>query len=73
MLAPKIKTMQDTWYFKRKWITMCEKYFEEYGNKTMIISKFLPIRSMVPIVAGVIEKPTVPYVLQSTLSAILWV
>ena len=73
MLAPKIQTMQDKRYFRRKWITMCEKYFEEYGNKTMLISKFLPIRSMVPIVAGVIQKPTVPYILQSALSAVLWV
>ena len=73
MLAPKIQTMQDSWYFKRKWITMCESYFNEYGNKTMLISKFLPIRSMVPIVAGVIQKPTVPYIFQSALSAVLWV
>ena len=50
---------------------MCEQYFEEYGNKTMLISKFLPIRSMVPIVAGVIQKPTIPYILQSALSATL--
>lgn len=73
LLAPKIQTMQDKRYFKRKWITMCEQYFEEYGNKTMLISKFLPIRSMVPIVAGVIQKPTIPYILQSALSAVLWV
>lgn len=73
MLAPKFATMQDTWYFKRKWITMCEQYFEEYGNKTMIISKFLPIRSMVPIVAGIIQKPALSYAIQSILSAIIWI
>ncbi len=52
---------------------MCEHYFNEYGNKTMLISKFLPIRSMIPLVAGVIMKPFVPFVMQSILSAILWV
>jgi membrane-associated protein len=65
--------MQDNWIFKKKYITMCEHYFNEYGNKTMLISKFLPIRSMIPLVAGVIMKPFVPFVMQSILSAILWV
>lgn len=73
LLSPKLQTMQDNWIFKRKYITMCEHYFNEYGNKTMLISKFLPIRSMIPLVAGVIMKPFVPFLLQSLLSAILWV
>ncbi len=73
LLSPKLQTMQDNWIFKRKYITMCEHYFNEYGNKTMLISKFLPIRSMIPLVAGVIMKPFVPFLLQSILSAVLWV
>ncbi len=72
-LSPKLQTMQDNWIFKKKYITMCEQYFNEYGNKTMLISKFLPIRSMIPLVAWVIMKPFVPFLLQSILSAILWV
>ncbi len=65
--------MEDNWIFKKKYITMCQSYFDEYGNKTMLISKFLPIRSMIPLVAGVILKPFWPFFLQSVLSAILWV
>lgn len=52
---------------------MCEAYFAEYGNKTMLVSKFLPIRSMIPIVAGVIQKPTASYIMQSVFSAAVWV
>lgn len=73
LLSPKLQTMQDNWIFKKKYITMCEQYFNEYGNKTMLVSKFLPIRSMIPLVAGVIMKPFRPFLGQSMLSAILWV
>jgi membrane-associated protein len=65
--------MEDNWIFKKKYIRMCQDYFDEYGDKTMLISKFLPIRSIIPLVAGVILKPFIPFFLQSILSAILWV
>lgn len=39
----------------------------------MIVSKFLPIRSIIPLVAGVIMKPFWPFLLQSIGSAILWI
>jgi hypothetical protein len=69
----KISVMQDNWFFKKKYLTMCQHYFDDYGNKTMIVSKFLPIRSIIPLVAGVILKPFPSFVVQSILSAILWI
>ena len=65
--------MKDNRIFKRKYLTMCQHYFDDYGNKTMIVSKFLPIRSVIPIVAGTILKPFFPFFLQSILSAVLWI
>lgn len=71
LLAPKIQTLQDNRFFKRKYITICQQYFDEYGRKTIIISKFLPIRSMIPLVAGIIQKKWSRFIWQSILSAIL--
>lgn len=65
--------MQDNWVFKKKYLTMCQHYFDDYGNKTMIVSKFLPIRSIIPLVAGAILKPFIPFLLQSLVSAVLWI
>jgi len=73
LLSPKLQTMQDNWIFKKKYLTISQQYFDEYGKKTMLISKFLPIRSMIPLVAGVIQKPFSSFVFQSILSALLWV
>lgn len=74
LMSNKIATMEDTWYFKRKYITMCEKYFDDYGKKTMIISKFLPIRSMIPLVAGALRRPAWGmFIVESFVSAVLWI
>lgn len=73
LLSSKLQVMKDNWIFKKKYLTMCQHYFDDYGNKTMIVSKFLPIRSVIPIVAGAILKPFFPFFLQSILSAVLWI
>lgn len=63
--------MQDNRFFKKKYLTMCQHYFDDYGDKTMIVSKFLPIRSIISLVAGVLNKPFPSFLIQSILSAIL--
>lgn len=74
LMSHKISTMEDTRYFKRKYITICERYFDDYGKKTMIISKFLPIRSMIPLVSGALRRPNWgTFIVESILSAILWI
>ena len=71
LLSPKLQVMQDNRFFKKKYLTMCQHYFDDYGDKTMIVSKFLPIRSIISLVAGVLNKPFSPFLIQSILSAIL--
>lgn len=71
LLSPRLQVMQDNRFFKKKYLTMCQHYFDDYGNKTMIVSKFLPIRSIISLVAGVLNKPFPSFLIQSILSAIL--
>ena len=75
LLSPRLQVMQDNRFFKKKYLTMCQHYFDDYGDKTMIVSKFLPIRSIISLVAGVLNKPFPSFLIQSILSAILrvWV
>ena len=71
LLSPKLQVMQDNRFFKKKYLTMCQHYFDDYGDKTMIVSKFLPIRSIISLVAGVLNKSFPSFLIQSILSAIL--
>ena len=71
LLSPKLQVMQDNRFFKKKYLTMCQHYFDDYGDKTMIVSKFLPIRSIISLVAGILNKSFPSFLIQSILSAIL--
>ena len=71
LLSPKLQAMQDNRFFKKKYLAMCQHYFDDYGDKMMIVSKFLPIRSIISLVAGVLNKSFPSFLIQSILSAIL--
>lgn len=75
LLSPRLQVMQDNRFFKKKYLTMCQHYFDDYGDKTMIVSKFLPIRSIISLVAGILNKPFISFLVESALSAVLrvWV
>lgn len=49
-------------------------FFRRYGFLSILIGRFLgPIRSTVPVVAGVVKMPHGPFQMANILSAILWV
>jgi membrane-associated protein len=46
----------DSLFFKKKHIDTTRKYFEKYGSRTLIISRFLPVvRTFAPILAGLVK------------------
>lgn len=60
--------------FKRKYLVATERYYEKNGGKTLIIGKFLPyIRTLAPIVAGVIRVPLVKFWTYNVVGSLLWV
>ncbi len=52
-LGDKIFT-KDYWFLKRKYIDKTQSFYEEYGGRTLVIARFVPIvRTFAPFVAGV--------------------
>ncbi|CAN5410647.1 LssY C-terminal domain-containing protein [soil metagenome] len=50
-----------------------EKFFQSHGGKSVFLGRFLgPIRPTIPMIAGMLNMPTLRFVLVDTISTIVW-
>ncbi|MFA6227501.1 MAG: DedA family protein [Candidatus Paceibacterota bacterium] len=53
-VGPKIFTKEDSIFFHKKHVERAQIFYAKYGNKTIILARFMPIiRTFAPILAGV--------------------
>lgn len=56
-----------------QWITRTEAFFERYGLLSIFLGRFVgPIRPIIPMVAGMLDMPTLRFVAINLLSALAW-
>ena len=54
VVGNKLFEREDSFFFRKKHLEATKKFFEKYGNKTVVLSRFVPIvRTFAPILAGV--------------------
>jgi membrane-associated protein len=64
----------DSLFFKKKHLETTKKYFDKYGSRTLIISRFLPIvRTFAPILAGLVRMPFVSFLINNVSGGIIWI
>ena len=64
---------KDSFFFKKKYLTESQVFFERHGGKAIIFARFLPIvRTFVPIIAGVVHMQKGKFMLYNILSSVLW-
>ena len=69
-----IKNKEKILFLKKSHIEKTEKYYEQYGGKTVIIARFIPIvRTVAPFVAGAGSMSYSKYIRNCIIGAILWV
>jgi membrane-associated protein len=74
ILGPKVFKFEDSFFFRRAHLIKTEQYYNEYGSRTVIIARFVPIvRTFAPFVAGVGKMPYGRFVLFSSIGSVLWV
>jgi membrane protein DedA with SNARE-associated domain len=63
------------WPFSRypSWLSLGKSYFEKHGGKSVLLGRFIgPLRSIVPVIAGMLHMNKWHFLLANTISAIGW-
>lgn len=69
-----LENRKDSLFFKRKHIETTRKYFEKYGSRTLVISRFLPVvRTFAPILAGVVKMRPADFLTYNVLGGAIWI
>ncbi|OYV55634.1 MAG: hypothetical protein B7X00_00590 [Legionella sp. 21-45-4] len=67
--------LNSMWPFKRypKWLNYGEDYFKRHGGKSIFLGRFIgPLRSIIPVIAGMMRMNTRQFFISNSLSAIAW-
>ena len=68
-------SIQKTWPLKNnpKWLIMGEAFFAKHGGKSIIIGRFVgPVRSAIPLIAGILKMQPMRFYMAAVPSAIAW-
>lgn len=69
-----LENRKDSLFFKKKNIETTRKYFDKYGSRTLIISRFLPIvRTFAPILAGLVRMPWPGFLTHNVVGGAIWI
>ena len=72
--GPKIFSKPDSFLFHRDHLARAQKFYEKYGNKTIVIARFVPIvRTFAPTVAGVGKMDYKRFLTYNVVGGIGWV
>ena len=73
-VGPKLFTKEDSFFFRKKHIETTREFYEKYGSKTIIISRWVPIvRTFAPILAGVGGMQYKKFMKYNIIGGISWV
>ena len=73
-LGTRVFRDQDSWLFKKAYLERTHRYFERFGGRTIIITRFVPIvRTYAPFVAGIGAMDYRRFLLFNVIGAVLWV
>ncbi|WP_028664576.1 DedA family protein [Runella zeae] len=70
----RIQNRPDSLFFKKQHIETTRQYFDKYGSRTLVISRFLPVvRTFAPILAGLVKMQWGGFMLYNVIGAAFWI
>jgi membrane-associated protein len=73
-LGPKVFAREDSWLLNKKHLLAAQRFYEQYGGKTIILARFMPIvRTFAPFVAGIGRMNYARFALFNVTGGVAWV
>ena len=73
-IGPRVFRFEDSWLFKRAYLERTHRYFEKYGGRTIVITRFVPIvRTYAPVRSGHRRHELLALLAVQRGGAVLWV
>jgi membrane-associated protein len=73
-IGPKVFSREDSFFFRKAHLEKTEQFYNQYGSRTVIMARFIPIvRTFAPFVAGIGKMPYVRFITFSFIGSALWV
>ncbi len=71
--GPKLFNKPNSRFFKQEYVTKTHEFFERYGNKAIVLARFVPIvRTFITAIAGVARMNYRHFVVYSAVGGVLW-
>jgi len=72
-IGPKIFVRDDSFFFKKKYISDAENFYRKHGKKAVLIARFIPIvRTFIPILAGVGKMHYATFITYNIFGGLMW-
>jgi membrane-associated protein len=74
LIGPRIFSREDSWLLNKKHLNEAHRFYEQYGGKTIILARFMPIvRTFAPFVAGIGKMNYAKFALYNVTGGVAWV
>lgn len=71
--GPKIFNREDSFFFKKRYITDAENFYQKHGKKAIVLARFIPVvRTFIPILAGVGSMHYRTFISYNILGGLFW-
>jgi membrane-associated protein len=74
MVGPRVFRSNNSFFLNKKYLERAHRFYQEYGGKTIILARFMPIiRSFAPFVAGIGYMNYGRFSWYNIVGAVLWI
>lgn len=72
-IGPKIFNRDDSFFFKKRYLTDAENFYKKHGKKAVVLARFIPVvRTFIPILAGVGKMHYKTFISYNILGGLIW-